>query len=307
MLKRRMSICVAVVVCAAAIGAWGQAPSSTSAPASAAVSAPGPTAKEDLAPAFLGIVEVKCTQCHGPQVAKPPKGFGYVTDLRKLVEGGKVVPGKPEESLLYKMVSSGMMPKMGAKNGGVTNEQIEVIRAWIAAGAPAVSGVAAAGATAAPAPLGPSAGATAFERFAWQVGKYHLQLVHFPIALLLAGVLAELLNRYRPAPERRWCARFCLWLGALGAVATAATGWLLDSSSTWTDQQEELVDTHGWLGTSAAAMAVTMVILGWVLLRKPGKAAAWIYVVGVVGTGVLVSLAGHWGGMVAWGQDLFGW
>lgn len=273
----------------------------------AAATAPGPMAKEDLGPAVLGIVEVKCTQCHGPQVATPPKGFGYVTDLRKLVESGKVVPGKPDDSPLYKMVHSGMMPGKKAKNGELTDRQIEVIRAWIAAGAPAVSGVVASGSTTAPAPLGPQAGATAFERFAWQVGKHHLQLVHFPIALLLAGVLAELLNRYRPAPERRWCARFCLWLGAISAVATAATGWLLDSSRTWTDQQEEVLDAHGWLGTSAAALAVTMVILGWVLLRKPGKAAAWIYVAGVVGAGVLVSLAGHWGGMVAWGQDLMGW
>jgi uncharacterized membrane protein/mono/diheme cytochrome c family protein len=303
MFARAAAICAAIVLGTAAIGAQGQAPTSTTGPALTAGSAP----TEGLARAFLGIVEVKCAQCHGPQVAKPPNGFGYVTDLRKLVEAGQVVPGKPDDSPLYKIVHSGMMPKTGAKNGGLTNDQIELIRSWIAAGAPPAVGLAAAGATTAPVGPGPAPGATAYERFAWKVGRYHLQIVHFPIALLLAGVLAELLNRYRPAPERRWCARFCLWLGAIGAVAAATTGWLLDSSKTWTDQQEELIDTHGWLGTSSAALAVVMVILGWVLLRKPGKAAAWIYLAGVVGAGVLVSLAGHWGGMVAWGQDFFSW
>jgi mono/diheme cytochrome c family protein/uncharacterized membrane protein len=316
-MNRISSLVLAIVAMAAPSSVAQPSSSSAAAAGSSLASASAPTAKGDLAQAALAIFQEKCTQCHGPDAAAPPKGFNYVIDLRKLVESGKVLPGKPADSLLYKKVSTRQMPPSWARNGGLAPEQIETISAWIAAGAPPPAGSTpipaaatqtgggAASSVAAP-PIAPSPGglapnATAFQRFAWKVGQLHLLLVHFPIALLLAGLLAEVLHRIWPATERRWCARYCLWLGALGALAAGTTGWLLDSSVDWPQRQDELLDVHGVLGTSTAILATAMVVLGWVLLRKPGRRAAWLYVLGVMAAAVLVSLTGYWGGWAAWG------
>jgi uncharacterized membrane protein len=93
----------------------------------------------------------------------------------------------------------------------------------------------------------------------------------------------------------------------MGAVAAAGTGWLLDSARTWTDAEEEFLEPHQWLGTTTAILAVGMVVLGAVLARREGKAAAWIVLAGAVSLGVLVSLAGHYGGLVAFGAEFLPW
>ena len=268
-------------------------------------SAPAPSIGADgMAQAVSAVVQRKCAQCHGPQVATPPKGFGSVTDAPRLVQSGKVVPGKPEGSPLFQMISSGKMPPPKARNGALTPEEVEVVRAWIVAGAPAWKPLP----SAASAPAqGPQAGQDrSFQGWAGRIGKFHLQLVHFPIALLLAALVAELLNRLRPSPERRWASRFCLWLGAIGAALTAATGWLLSLSRDWSEQEEDLLDPHEWLGTTTAILSLALVAAGGLLLRR-GTKAGWIYFTGLVALGVVVSLAGHFGGLLAWGEDFFAW
>ncbi len=46
--------------------------------------------------------------------------------------GTRVIPGDPDNSVLYQLVSTGVMPLQG---GPLTSEQIETIREWIADGA----------------------------------------------------------------------------------------------------------------------------------------------------------------------------
>jgi cytochrome c553 len=90
-----------------------------------------------------GILQARCVACHGS--GKQEGGLDLRTMASRL-KGGKsgrpaLVPGKPEESLLYKRIAAGEMPPdKGAKALAIelpTPAEIEKIRAWIAAGAPA--------------------------------------------------------------------------------------------------------------------------------------------------------------------------
>jgi mono/diheme cytochrome c family protein len=93
--------------------------------------------QRDLTTEVKAVFQAKCSECHGPQVPKPKGNFGYVLDLKKLAaDPKKVVPSKPEESVLWQLVRDEMMPAEGAKAGPLTREQKETIRAWIEAGAP---------------------------------------------------------------------------------------------------------------------------------------------------------------------------
>jgi len=92
------------------------------------------TYAKDVAPIFAS----RCNECHGDKKSKA--GLRLHT-LDAALKGGKegpvVVPGKPEDSSLFKVISlkpddEDIMPPKGKP---LTPEQIDVIRRWILSGA----------------------------------------------------------------------------------------------------------------------------------------------------------------------------
>src|SRR5688572_27022314 len=63
----------------------------------------------DLAAKAQAVLKANCYRCHG-QDGNSKGGFGYVLDRNQLVNRGKVVPGKPDESELLQRVEKGEMP-----------------------------------------------------------------------------------------------------------------------------------------------------------------------------------------------------
>ncbi len=83
------------------------------------------------------ILSKYCTHCHG---SLEPMGGLDLTHPLLMEKGGTrgagLVKHSPEASLLYKRLVEGSMPPAGQKKP--TDEEIEVIRKWIGAGAPTV-------------------------------------------------------------------------------------------------------------------------------------------------------------------------
>jgi mono/diheme cytochrome c family protein len=72
-------------------------------------------------------------ECHGAKVQTNGLNLSSAADLSKGSESGPViVPGKPDESLLYRMVSEGKMP-FGKPH--LSDTELSAIRIWIAQGA----------------------------------------------------------------------------------------------------------------------------------------------------------------------------
>src|SRR5262245_64865409 len=93
-------------------------------------------AADDLAGRAKEVFRAHCAECHGG--AKARAGVN-VLDRDGLVKKEKVVPNKPDDSVLYQLITAtdeSAMPPTGRPR--LTAEQIEVIRKWIAAGAPAL-------------------------------------------------------------------------------------------------------------------------------------------------------------------------
>jgi len=90
--------------------------------------------KRDIAP----LLKAKCIECHGLEKQKAGLRF----DRKDLAfQGGDsgektINPGKPEDSLLIKMITVGregkVMPPKGAK---LTDKEIALLKSWIASGA----------------------------------------------------------------------------------------------------------------------------------------------------------------------------
>ena len=81
------------------------------------------------------ILEQRCEVCHGAEAEQGGLSLGNFDGLLK---GGKsgpaVVAGEPEQSLLLRQIS-GTPPKMPMAGTPLSEEQVELIRRWIAQGA----------------------------------------------------------------------------------------------------------------------------------------------------------------------------
>ncbi len=89
------------------------------------------------------MFEEKCLACHGRDEAKIKGGFVLRTREDLMLGGDSarpaVIPGKPEESPLYKAISrhdDDWKPMPPKDNDRLASEQIAYVREWIAAGAP---------------------------------------------------------------------------------------------------------------------------------------------------------------------------
>jgi hypothetical protein len=84
------------------------------------------------------ILEEKCVTCHGPL-----DDFGKLRldQKERILKGGErgktLVPGKPDESLMYVRISlpPDDLDIMPAEGEPLDEQQIEIIRRWIAEGA----------------------------------------------------------------------------------------------------------------------------------------------------------------------------
>jgi WD40 repeat protein/mono/diheme cytochrome c family protein len=104
-----------------------------------ALAAPLHAAEPDpaLASKAHAILNANCHRCHG-QDGAVEGGMNFILDRDKLVARKKVVPGKPDESPLFKRVSTGKMPPAG-EQPRPSDADVEILRQWIDSGAPAAT------------------------------------------------------------------------------------------------------------------------------------------------------------------------
>jgi uncharacterized membrane protein/mono/diheme cytochrome c family protein len=260
---------------------------------------------QDIGGEVRGIFATKCAGCHGQDLAKPKGRFGYVLDLRRVAENPEmVIPMHPTESELWVLVQRDEMPPSDSPHGALTPQQKEVIREWIAAGAPAASPVALESSSSVRSePLTPTLVEMApADRILRWLGKFHLLMLHLPIALVLAAGLAELLSVWQRNSIPSESVRFCISLGALAAIPTAALGWLHAEAGNGVGSSQVLT-AHRWLGTAAAVWLVFTAVCVELDTRRGARSrGVWFLMLSGV---LIVVLAAHLGGQLANGEDFF--
>jgi hypothetical protein len=259
-------------------------------------------------------------------LSKPKKKFGYVLDLKRVAGNPKiVVPFKPEASKLWTMIDNDEMPPEEAKAGPLSADQKKVIRDWIAAGAPAPSpGPPSTSPTLAAPDVDPgdTSPPPSFEKhfLAW-VGKFHVMVIHFPIALLLAAALGELWCAWRGVQAPWPPVQYCVLLGAAGAMVAVPLGWLLADYGGYGAGSPVVVDLqrwigtnagvwsvlrlHRWIGTTVGVWAVGLALLSALDARRERRSPLFRIFLWI--GALLVGAAGHFGGLLVHGDDFFNW
>jgi len=271
----------------------------------------------DEAAAVAALIAERCAPCHAPEhpdAVKEPralKKWAGATDLATVVETA-VVKGAPDDSDLYLSVELDEMPPSDSASAPLTVEEKALIHRWITAGAPLPApapdaptpptGLPSDDASGAPdEPKAPSVGRAKAEPGALElIGRFHPLAVHFPIALLLAALPAALWARWRRSAQWATCADYCTALGAVGAVFASALGWCAHEAGAGA-LQPDLLERHEWSGFAAAFLAL-ITLAAAAAARRGHRFGRWHLPLLFV-TAAVVSLAGHFGGMLVWGED----
>jgi uncharacterized membrane protein/mono/diheme cytochrome c family protein len=297
----------------ATVGLAVAGPTAFAAPANSAAS-------EDGAALVAALIAERCASCHSPvhpDAAQEPRAlrkWAGATDLATVIET-VVVRGTPDESDLYLSVEFDEMPPKESASAPLTDEEKALIHAWITAGAPlpaasdgtppeppAEPDAAQVDEPDAPVPAEtPARGSTKPRPSTLElIGRFHPTTVHFPIALLLAALPAALWARWRKSAAWATCADYCTALGALGAVVASALGWCAHEAGAGALQPVTL-ERHEWSGFIAAFLA--LVTLCASAARRRGRKFGRWYLPLLTATCVVVSVAGHFGGILVWGED----
>ncbi|QJW94385.1 c-type cytochrome domain-containing protein [Frigoriglobus tundricola] len=264
--------------------------------------APPPTPERDLGAEVRRVFAAKCAACHGPELAKPKGRFGYVLDLKRVASNPEmVVPSRPDESELWVLIGRNEMPPPDSPHGPLSVGEKETVRAWIAAGSPDAQVPSAANSDA-PEPSPPRVRAP--DRAIRWFGRFHLLALHFPIALMIAAGVGELVSVWRGSRGPSPAVQFCVLLAALAVIPTVILGWLHAAAGSGAGSPP-LLTAHRWVGTIAGIWVVGTAC-GAARDVRGGRRSRGVRVALAIGTVLVVGTA-HFGGLMAHGRDYFDW
>ncbi|MEO6788632.1 MAG: DUF2231 domain-containing protein, partial [Chthoniobacteraceae bacterium] len=247
------------------------------------------------------IFEAKCADCHGAHLPKPKGKFGYVLDLKRVAGNPKyIVGGDPKESDLYQMVKNEEMPGEDADVPPLTPEEKKTVEAWVLAGAPHELPPSVIP-SATPAEKKPEPNITFLRRVANWLGKFHPVSTHFPVALLMAAVLAEGLAWWLKRDEWMLLVRFLVVLGALSTVPTTVLGWLSEFPVLSGSELATIYRFHQILGTATAAWALVCATLVCIAECEEGSVARRRFRGALLLGAFLIGIVGFLGGALSAG------
>lgn len=96
-----------------------------------------------------------------------------------------------------------------------------------------------------------------------EMPNVHPLLVHFPIALLTAYLITEVLSVFFKSDDLKVAAKWMLYLGTLGAVAAAAVGLLGAEGVYHEGEVHGIMQSHRDYGLNVCALA--LILSGWKL------------------------------------------
>ncbi len=135
------------------------------------------------------------------------------------------------------------------------------------------------------------------------IGKFHVLIVHFPIALGFCAVLADLLwlvtrkNRFRDAGI------YCLVLAAISALPVVITGLAVARSQEFVGDYLSIVTTHKYLGIASFIIAGLAAGVRFGCREQLKKWWLVGYCILMLSLVVAIALTGHYGGMLVYGKN----
>ena len=107
----------------------------------------------------------------------------------------------------------------------------------------------------------PALAEVGFDAFIHWFGPYHLILLHFPIALIIMAVIAEILFQFNKNPKYEFTINFLLIAAALFAIPTAFAGLAFSEGATYTGEKVMQFFWHRFFGVSVLVLSIITVFI----------------------------------------------
>ncbi|HYO09544.1 MAG TPA: PSD1 and planctomycete cytochrome C domain-containing protein [Tepidisphaeraceae bacterium] len=133
------------------------------------------------------------------------------------------------------------------------------------------------------------------------LGRFHVAVVHFPIALLLVAGAVETWRALRRSQQPSAATIGCLIVGGFFAALSSALGWIHKGFTGFGAESGATLWAHQWLGVGSAAAAGAALASLAVCRRRP-RAGLHAFRAGAIASAVLVGAAGHYGGTLTHGD-----
>ncbi|OVE82401.1 hypothetical protein BVY04_01065, partial [bacterium M21] len=135
------------------------------------------------------------------------------------------------------------------------------------------------------------------------ISKFHPVAVHFPIALVIMALVAEILFALTRKDLFDHSAHFLLPAGAAAAIPAAMLGLLAAASANYPAPLSDILQQHRWFGLGAAIVTLTAAVLQRFSARKTTH--LWVYRAALLIAVLLISYTSHLGGTLIYGIDYF--
>jgi uncharacterized membrane protein len=136
------------------------------------------------------------------------------------------------------------------------------------------------------------------------LGRLHVLVVHFPIALLMVAAMLEYIGSWRHNAPWRHAGFLCLVLGSSSAIIAVVLGLINAEQEPHAARLQDAIDRHMWYGIATTVVCVITVIGGMRMrVRERAVVARRAYRAGLVLICIGVTLSGHVGGELVYGED----
>ena len=135
------------------------------------------------------------------------------------------------------------------------------------------------------------------------IGKLHVLVIHFPIALAFCTLFADLLWLATRKDKFRYAGIYCLVLGAISALPAVVTGLVVASEQELVGDYLSIITAHKYW---AITFLIAAILAAIVRLSCKNKLKQWRLVMyGVLVIAFVISAAqtGHYGGMLVHGKN----
>ena len=135
------------------------------------------------------------------------------------------------------------------------------------------------------------------------IGKLHVLLVHFPIALGFCAVLADILWLVTRKDRFKDAGVYCLVMAAVSALPVVITGLAVARGQEVVGDYLSIVTAHKYLGITSFTIAALAAIIR--LSCRQRLKGPWLiaYCVLILALAVSIAFTGHYGGMLVHGKN----
>ncbi len=135
------------------------------------------------------------------------------------------------------------------------------------------------------------------------IGKLHVLVIHFPIALAFCTLLADLLWLATRKDKFRYTGIYCLVLGTISALPAVVTGLVVASGQEFVGDYLPILTAHKYWGIACLIAAVLAAIVRLSCRNELKKWRLVIYGILVLAFVISAAQAGHYGGMLVHGKN----